>query len=289
VEEVTRKLLFEVRLLHFNQKIKVIKIVKKSKLRLAGAFVHALRRVVPKKIYVSAVILAAGSGTRMNAGVTKQWLELRGRPLFAASLAQFQLCPKIKEIILCVKEDEKELFADVRERYGITKLKAVVVGGNTRADSALCGFKKISDKATHVAIHDASRCLVTPEMIDAVIKKAVLYGSATAACRATDTVKLATEDDLILSTPDRKTVWQAQTPQIFETEIYRASAYLAREKGIEVTDDCSMVENAGFKIKLVDCGKENLKITEPIDLYFAEAVLKMQSDTMKREHRKAKI
>ena len=113
----------------------------------------------PNNPKVSAVILAAGSGTRMNADVTKQWLELDGAPLFVHSLTQFQLCPKIKEIILCVKEDEKELFADVRKKYGITKLKAVIAGGNTRADSALCGFKKISDKATHVAIHDAARCL----------------------------------------------------------------------------------------------------------------------------------
>lgn len=257
--------------------------MKKSKLRLTGAFVQALKHVIPQKTYVSAVILAAGSGTRMNASVTKQWLELNGRPLFVHSLTQFQLCPKIKEIILCVKAEEKELFENVKDTYGITKLKAVVAGGDTRADSALCGFKMISDKATHVAIHDAARCLITPEMISAVITEAVRYGSATAACRATDTVKTATEDGLIMSTPDRKTVWQAQTPQIFETEIYRASAYLALDKKLIVTDDCSMAENAGFKIKLVDCGKENLKITEPIDLYFAEAVLKMRCDTRETE------
>ena len=252
--------------------------MKKSKLRLVGALVQTLKRVIPKRTYISAVILAAGSGTRMNSAITKQWLELNGRPLFVHSLTQFQLCPKIKEIILCVKAEEKELFDGVKETYGITKLKAVVTGGNTRADSALCGFKMISDKTTHVAIHDAARCLITPGMISEVIANAVRYGSATAACRATDTIKTATEDGLILSTPERKTVWQAQTPQIFETEIYRASAYLALDKKLTVTDDCSMAENAGFKIKLVDCGKENLKITEPIDLYFAEAILKMRAE-----------
>ena len=82
----------------------------------------------------------------------------------------------------------------------------------------------------------------------------------------------------MLSTPERSGVWQAQTPQIFETEIYRASVYLALNDKITVTDDCSLAEHAGFKVQMVDCGKENFKITEPLDLYFAKAVLKMRKD-----------
>ena len=253
--------------------------MKRTKLRFAGALKELIFHVIPKKLYVSAVILAGGSGSRMNAAVTKQWMEIEDIPVFARTLIQFQACPKIKEIILCIKADERPLYEGIKEKYGITKLKAVVNGGDTRAQSALNGFKRVSDKCTHVAIHDAARCLITPEMIDEVIKGAVKYGSATAACRATDTVKMANDNELIMSTPERKTVWQAQTPQIFETEIYRASAYLALDKGLTVTDDCSMVESAGFKIKLIDCGKENLKITEQVDLYFAEAVLKMRRES----------
>ncbi len=252
--------------------------MKNKKLKLTGALISALAHIVPKRQYVSAIILAAGSGTRMGSDKTKQWIELDGLPVFAHTLKQFEACPKIKEIILCVKADERELFANAGAIYGIKKLKAIIVGGATRAQSALNGFKRVSDKCTHVAIHDAARCLITPEMISNVIKGAVKYGSAAAACPATDTVKLTNDDAFVLSTPDRKNVWQAQTPQIFETEIYRASTYLALNKGLTVTDDCSMVEHAGFKVKLIDCGKENLKITEPVDLYYAEAVLKMRKE-----------
>ena len=151
-----------------------------KKLKLTGALIGALSRIVPKKQYVSAIILAAGSGTRMGADKTKQWIELDGLPVFAHTLRQFEACPKIKEIILCVKADERELFANAGAIYGIKKLKAIIVGGSTRAQSALNGFKRISDKCTHVAIHDAARCLITPEMITEVIKGATKYGSAAA-------------------------------------------------------------------------------------------------------------
>lgn len=218
----------------------------------------------------------------MGANVTKQWLTLEDEPLFVHSLRAFDNCRAVKEIILCVKADEYSMFRDVKEKYGIKKLAAIVKGGSTRAESAFKGFRKISDKTTHVAIHDAARCLITPEMIRKVLSSAITYGAAAAACKATDTVKLCNENGAVLSTPERSGVWQAQTPQIFETEIYRASAYLALSNKIAVTDDCSLAEHAGFKVQMVDCGKENFKITEPIDLYLASAVLKMRKDGEKK-------
>lgn len=252
--------------------------MKKLKYKLIGAFAGAAKRMRPKPIFLSAIILAAGSGTRMGGNVTKQWIELDGAPLFVHSLRAFQNCKKVKEIILCVKSDELERYNGIPEKYGITKLKAVVCGGSNRAQSAFMGFKKISDKSTHVAIHDAVRSLITPQMINKVAADAVTYGAAAAACKATDTIKLCNEDRTVTSTPDRSLAWQVQTPQIFETEIYRASAYVAIRDGITVTDDCSLAEHAGFSVKLVDCGKENIKITEPVDLYFAEAILRKRKD-----------
>ena len=248
--------------------------VKKLKYKLAGALIGALKRIKPRRIHVTAVILAAGSGARMGSDVTKQWILLGNEPLFVHSLRSFENCRAIKEIILCVKAEEYAMYTGVAEKYGISKLKATVVGGKTRADSALAGFKMISDKTTHVAIHDAARCLVTPKMIRSVVSEAITYGSAAAACKATDTVKICNENGVVLNTPKRSGVWQVQTPQVFETEIYRASAYLALADKIAVTDDCSLAEHAGFKVHMVDCGKENIKITEPIDLYFASAILK---------------
>ena len=256
--------------------------MKKLKYKLAGALIGSLKRIKPKPLYVSAVILAAGSGTRMGSNVTKQWMLLEGEPLFVKSLKAFDSCRAIKEIVLCVKKDELSMYEGVAKKYGIRKLRTVVAGGDTRAQSAFIGFKKISDKATHVAIHDAARCLITPKMIKNVIAGSLTYGSAAAACKATDTIKLCNEGELVVETPDRSKAWQVQTPQIFETEIYRASAFVGIRDGITVTDDCSLAENAGFRVKMVDCGKENFKITEPIDLYFAEAVLKKRKDEAKK-------
>ena len=255
--------------------------MKKLKYKLAGALIGSLKRIRTKPVYVSAVILAAGSGTRMGGDVTKQWLKLEGEPLFVHSLRAFDSCRSVKEIILCVKEDELSMYDGIAKKHGIKKLKTVIAGGKTRAQSAFEGFKRISDKCTHVAVHDAARCLITPKMIKKVISGAITYGSAAAACKATDTVKICNDNATVVSTPDRSNTWQVQTPQIFETEIYRASCYLAIKDGIAVTDDCSLAEHAGFTVKMIDCGKENLKITEPIDMYFASAVLKKRKEQTK--------
>ncbi len=256
--------------------------MKKLKYKLAGALIGALKRITPHRTHVAAIILAAGSGTRMGTDTTKQWLMLENEPLFIHSLRAFDACRQVKEIILCVKADEMAMYRGVADKYGIKTPLMVIRGGATRADSSLAGFKMITDKTTHVAIHDAARCLVTPKMIRSVISEAITYGAAAAACKATDTVKICNENGVVTDTPRRSSVWQAQTPQIFETEIYRASAYLALSDKIAVTDDCSLAEHAGFKVHLVDCGKENIKITEPIDLYFASAILKKRKDGSKK-------
>ena len=256
--------------------------MKKLTYKLSGALIAALKRIKPTRTHLTAIILAAGSGTRMGTQVTKQWLEIENEPVFVHSLRAFDNCSAVKEIILCVKAEEYSLYTDVAKVYGIKKLSAVITGGKSRAESAFKGFKKISDKTTHVAVHDAARCLITPKMIKKVFGEALTYGSAAAGCKATDTVKICDENGVVLDTPNRSSVWQAQTPQIFETEIYRASAYLALGDKITVTDDCSLVEHAGFKVHMVDCGKENIKITEPIDLYLASAILKKRRNEAKK-------
>lgn len=247
-----------------------------KKCKLIGALLSALKKIKLRRTYVSAIILAAGSSTRMGGTVSKQWLDIGGFPAVARSLIAFDSCKDVKEIILCVKKDELSKYDGIAEKYGIKKLKKTVTGGETRQLSALEGFKSISDKSTHVAVHDAARCLVTPEMIEKTLKSAIKYGCAVAASRATDTVKLSDPHQFVTDTPERSSVWIVSTPQIFEAEIYRASAYVALKDKLAVTDDASMAEHAGFAVKLVDVGRENLKITTPEDVCFAEAILKMR-------------
>ncbi len=244
-----------------------------SKTKFFCKLIQGLASVFTKKKYVSAIILAAGSSTRMGGDTTKQWLEVNGIPTVAHSVIAFDKCPQISEIIICAKEDELPLYKEFKTKFAISKPLLVTKGGKNRQSSALEGFKRISDKADFVAIHDAARCLITPQMISDVIKAAFDTGASCACCKSADTVKIVGKNNLIESTPERKNVRLAQTPQVFKTEIYRASAYKALADGSEVTDDASMAEHAGFAVKLIDCGRENLKITESSDIPIAQAIL----------------
>lgn len=224
------------------------------------------------KQYNSAILLAAGSGSRAKtSGVTKQMMLLDGIPVVARTISVFEACPFIDEIIVVARKEEMPLYETYRRTYGWKKLTRVVPGGDTRSESVLNGFKAISDKSDYVYIHDGARCLITEEMIAQVGHAACMHGAAIAATKATDTVKLY--EDKKLSTTDREKVYLAQTPQVFKTELYRAAAYTALEKGITATDDAMLAEAAGFSVLPVDCGTENMKITHPCDFAIAEAIL----------------
>lgn len=233
-----------------------------------------------KKHFNSVIIVAAGKGTRMgrNLQKTKQMTDVCGIPVVVRSISQFEYCSFVNEIIVVAGEEELGLYDALIEQYGFKKITAVTKGGPTRQLSVLEGFRRISSRAEYVAIHDGARCLVTPAMIESVFTQAFKYGSAAAAQQVKDTVKKTDNSGFITETVDRTCLWNVQTPQIFKTDIYRASAYIAQKNGLEATDDCMLVENIGFKIKLVDCGYENIKITTPDDLYLAEAVLRFRAD-----------
>ena len=131
----------------------------------------------------------------------------------------------------------------------------------------------MDERAKFIAIHDAARCLITDELIDKVCQGAYTNDAAILAIKATDTVKIADRKAFIESTPDREYAWQAQTPQVFKTKLYRAAAYTAFKQGFEGTDDNSLVEFIKHPIRLVECGSQNIKITVREDLAIAEAIL----------------
>ena len=141
----------------------------------------------------------------------------------------------------------------------------------------LRGFEKISDKSEFVAIHDGARCLIDTDTIDKVLRAAYSWGAATAASHISDTVKRGGFGDFIEETIDRSSLWRVQTPQVFKTELYRAAAYTAESEGFKATDDNMLVEHIGFRVKLVDCGTGNIKITTPTDLAVAEVLLREKS------------
>ena len=130
----------------------------------------------------------------------------------------------------------------------------------------------------YVAVHDAARCLVTPNMISSVATMAYAHRAASAACPVTDTVKQVNDLGFVEKTLDRTKLFRAQTPQIFESKLYRAATYVAFEKKLAVTDDNMLVEALGQTVKMVDCGYENIKVTTKEDLYFARAILQMREE-----------
>lgn len=230
--------------------------------------------VDPHKHFNSAIIVAAGNGVRMGKSLkTKQMTELEGIPVIVRTVNAFERCDFINEIIVVGRADELAYYDEFAKKYGWKNVRHVVPGGETRQKSVFEGFKVIDDRSEYVIIHDGARCLVTPEIIEKVTREAYIYGAATAAERAKDTIKKADGSGFIEETIDRSVIWHAQTPQIFKTELYRAAAYIALENGLEATDDCMLAENLGFKIKLVDCGYENIKITTPEDFDIARAIL----------------
>lgn len=243
-----------------------------------ASLVRALSRTANKPHFTSAIIAAAGCGSRMGNrdGKTKQMMELDGLPIIVRTLLIFEKSDIINEIIVVAREDELSDYDSFKREYGLTKITAVVAGGSTRQESVLRGFEAIDDRSEFVAIHDGARCLLTDDMLTAVVTEAYRRGAATAAQRATDTVKRVNRKGFIDETIDREEVWLAQTPQVFKTEVYRAAAYVSLDEDFRGTDDNSLCEYIGFEVKAVDCGRTNIKITEPSDLVIAKALISLR-------------
>lgn len=225
------------------------------------------------KNFTTAIIAAGGSSARFDSVLTKQMTSICGVPMIVHTLLAFENCECIHEIVVCARKSEIGFYEKFGATYGITKLTAVVEGGNTRQESVMNGLGAVNEKSKYVAIADGARCLITPEQIASVCRSAYKYGAATAAHRSTDTVKIADKKGFIDSTADRETVWLAQTPQVFKTKLYRAAAYTALKKGYEATDDNMLVEYVKHPVRLVECGANNIKVTTVDDLTVASAVI----------------
>jgi 2-C-methyl-D-erythritol 4-phosphate cytidylyltransferase len=236
-----------------------------------------LRGILPKP-YTAAVILAGGSGVRMGSSTPKQLMMLCGKPVFIHTALAFQKCRLIDEIVLVVREEEVAAVKILCQRYGIKKCRAVVTGGETRQESAEHGFEAVSPKAVYVAFHDAARCMVTPSQIRDVALAAYAYRAASAGMRVTDTVKLVNQYGFIEKTVPREDVWLASTPQFFHKAYYGAAIKMAKEKNLDFTDDNALMELIGQRVKMVDTGNENFKITVSGDLDRAELILRRRAE-----------
>ncbi len=234
-----------------------------------------------KKLFNSVVLLAAGSGSRFDAERKKQFVEIDGVPVIVRSAKIFNDCDFISEIVVVTVGNEVDGCRKLLSDAGITKVTNVVAGGSTRQESAKIGFDHVNPKCDFVAIHDAARCLVTEKMILDTFEAAYHYGASAAAEKVVDTVKRADSSGMVTETLDRREIWLAKTPQTFKADVYRAASYMALKDGFEGTDDVSLAEHLGFKVKLTDCGTENIKLTYPEDAIRMKQILERRKETVR--------
>lgn len=228
---------------------------------------------------VLALLLAGGNGSRMQSDIPKQHLLLRGIPVAVRSALAFENASSVDAVIIVTRPEDTSLFREYCGQYHLSKVTDIVPGGATRQESAWMGLLAMPDRYRYLAIHDAARCLITPDDIDRVVSDAILYGAAAASVPATDTVKLTDRhgNTLTAGQPARDSLRLVQTPQVFLADLYRAAAYTARKDGFVATDDCALLEHCGKSCHMTDCSPRNLKITRPEDLLLAAALLEEET------------
>ena len=216
----------------------------------------------------AAVIVAAGSARRMQ-GIDKIMAPIGGIPMLLRTVQAMAASERINEIVIVTRAD---LIKRVKALCSAEKkVCAVTAGGESRAESVLCGLRQVHSEL--VAIHDGARPLVTPQVIDSAVCAAETYGAAAPAIAVHDTIKVAV-DGIVKETPDRRTLFAVQTPQVFFLERIQTALAESLSCGIALTDDCSAAEAAGMQVYLTQGSEENRKITVPTDLILAEAILK---------------
>lgn len=222
----------------------------------------------------AAIVLAAGSGKRMNSQVHKQYLIIQDRPVLYYSLKEFQ-DSAVDEIVLVVGKGEEEFCRrEIVDKYGISKVKAIVEGGKERYHSVFEGLKQTSD-ADYVLIHDGARPFVNQDIIRRCMQEAQKYQACVVGMPVKDTIKIADEEGYAKQTPDRKNVWMIQTPQTFSYAlIYEAYEEMLKTEDTAITDDAMVLERIkGKKSKLIEGSYRNIKITTPEDLLIANVYL----------------
>jgi 2-C-methyl-D-erythritol 4-phosphate cytidylyltransferase len=226
---------------------------------------------------ISAIIVAAGKGVRMNASTKKQYLCLGGDPIVVRTLRLFSGCPFIDNIYLTVPpEDESFCRELIKNKTQIRTGCRVISGGKTRQESVYLGLLAMENEISPtdlVAIHDGVRPLVTRKQIEACVASAEKNGACILGVPAHDTLKRVEDDsDIIEGTLTRKNIWLAQTPQVFKYELIRNAHERALKDGFTGTDDAMLVERVSFQVRVVPGSRTNLKITTPGDLALAEAL-----------------
>jgi 2-C-methyl-D-erythritol 4-phosphate cytidylyltransferase len=225
-------------------------------------------------MHVTAIVPAAGGGTRLAGPLPKQYLPLAGIPLLTRTLQALRSSRRVDRLILVVPPGhEARCRGDILEPFGLVA-DQVVPGGMDRQASVYAGLLRLATDADLILVHDGARPLVTPALIQAAVSAAAEAGAAVVAIPVTDTIKVAGADGQVKETPERGTLWAAQTPQVFRAPLLLEAHERALRDGFRSTDDSTLVERLGYPVRLVPGSPENLKITTAADVALADQILR---------------
>jgi len=223
------------------------------------------------------LIPAAGSGRRMGSNRNKLLLNLLGQSIISWTIQAATAADCISWIGIIAQPDD---WQDIKEILGQLKLNKpveMIEGGSTRQESVYNGLGTLPPQAEQVLIHDGARCLATPNLFDCCAQALGSTDGLIAAVPVKDTIKVVDKNNIIESTPDRKQLWAAQTPQGFDVKLLKQCHTEAVSKGWQVTDDAALFEKSGLEVLIVQGEETNLKITTPQDLAIAEFILKSRT------------
>lgn len=223
---------------------------------------------------ISAIILAGGKGKRMNSSISKQFIEIKGKPIIYYTIKKFNDNKKIDNIVIVLSQEEIEYFKEnILKKYDL-KVDKIVIGGAERQDSVYNGLKSLENTETDIVlIHDGARPFISDRIIDDGIKYALMYGACAPGVMPKDTIKIKEKNNFSIDTPNRETLVAIQTPQVFKfKEVLDCHERVKMDK-VLVTDDTMVVERYGNKVYLYDGEYTNIKVTTPEDLILGEKLI----------------
>ncbi|MBO7166633.1 MAG: 2-C-methyl-D-erythritol 4-phosphate cytidylyltransferase [Kiritimatiellae bacterium] len=223
---------------------------------------------------VSAIIVAAGKGSRMGTASTdKVFLSLGSKPVLAWSLLAFERCTEIDQIVLVVRKEQLVAAKAMAQMFGISKIRKIVAGGAKRQDSVMRGLAETDEDTRYVVIHDGARPCVTSETISDIVKAVKRNPAVVIGRKVVDTIKYVEKGSVITRTEDRSKLWAVQTPQAFTFSLINRAYKKVEADKVEVTDDASAVEHIGESVKILETNAAMLKITTIEDIRLATALV----------------
>lgn len=225
------------------------------------------------------VVAAAGSGSRMESNVNKQYILLQGQPVLSYCIEVLEKSPLVQKIIIVAREQEvKYCQTEIVEKYGYKKVSGVVAGGSERQDSVFQGLQALGSDTEWAAVQDGARPFLTAELLENLVEAAVIYGAAVPGIMMRDTLKTVDQESLVVQTLERGAIAAVQTPQVFNYQKLLGAYKQALRDNYYGTDDASLFEKYAGPVKVIKGDTANIKITHPQDFIWAEAILNARRD-----------